>query len=170
MNSEDPLEHADIGETKTVHHTKTIRLINYTPDVYFGGDRIIDNLEVDDVKLVEADDGGKDIEVTWEGDVTKRLPRNWDKHNVPITEKEKKAARLKKWKQRLAVPVITLLGMGASTLVAFQIMNTVAGEIVINGEPLPPPTPGSIFFIFAITVVIYVFVIWTARGALPRKI
>jgi hypothetical protein len=57
---DDPLEGADIGETRTVKREQTLHGINYTPNEYFGGDRNSD-VELTDVEIIEAEDGIHDI-------------------------------------------------------------------------------------------------------------
>lgn len=134
--SDDPLDGAAVGEKRTVRRSKTIHGINFEPMAFVGQDREGD-VHIVEVEVIESDeDGCDDIRVTWEAEMMKTLPRRWDHCREPRTETERKEARRKRWLRRGAKAAAVLIPGGVSMAVALVVMNRVAGEMTINGEPV----------------------------------
>lgn len=167
MTDADPLEGADVGETRTVRETKTLHGINMEPDVYYGSDRFGET-RIADVEVVRGDDGeADDIRVTWEGDVTKALPRRWDYCREPRTAAEERAATRKKWLGRAAKAVGFLLPVGVATLVASHVMNGLSGDLTINGEPMVAPTAVELVPLVVMVMGLAAFFAWAVSGGIP---
>jgi len=161
----DVLDGADVGETRHVRQTDEFPI--YRPDEFSGSDRQTDAEPVD-LELIQTEYGGYDLCVTWEGDVTKRLPRNWDQCREPRTDAERKRARRAVWKRRVGAVLPIAFALGLSTLIAARIMNEVAGSATINGEPLFAPTVADLAVPVGLIVVIAYILIWAMSGGMPR--
>lgn len=134
-DEDDPLRHADVGETKTVRESKYFHGINYEPRVFHGSDRQ-GRSEIVDVEIVQNEHGEHDFKVTWEGDLTKRLPRNWDQANEPLTAEQERRARRRKWLGRIVTAGVILLPFGIAILATDAFMHLFFGEVTVNGEPV----------------------------------
>jgi len=159
---DDPLRHADVGETVTVRESKILHSINGKPDVFWGTDRQT-NSEVEIAELELTDDG--DIRVTWEAEMTKRLPRNWDYCEEPLTEEEAKKERRKSLLEAVgkAIPhAIALSLIGAVTVFVF---NAFPAEMIINGEPVGAPGSAD----FALVLGLIISMIWWVQR-MPRRL
>ena len=137
-NQSDPLDGADIGDSETVTVTRELWLGDLEADAAKGSDRSSES-EVIATEVVTDEFGEEYLAVSVRSDITKRLPRNWDYSQAPRTETERKQARREKWKRRVAgaLPLAGVLGL--SFAIAMRVMNTVAGKMTINGEPMGPP-------------------------------
>lgn len=168
---DDPLEHADIGTTHTIRKSKTLHSINYTPDEFFGSDRFPDHIDIVDVELVETDDMscGPDIKITWEGDVTKRLPRRWDYHAEPVTDAERKQARRVKWARRLITPAITLGTVVFAVFLATEVTRRAAGQMTINGEAVAAPSFASVVPSVVVLALLAWMIVYGLKGGFPRR-
>lgn len=162
MSENDPLDGADVGETKTVERSKTLHSATYEPGVYYGSDRI-GSAEIADVEIVEDEYGEDAIRVTWEGDLTKALPPNWDHHREPVTERELRQERRKKWKGRAGRAAQILIPAAICVGIAAHVMNTISGEVTMNGEPVGTPGFESIAFVFGLVVIIMLGVQYAPR-------
>jgi hypothetical protein len=165
--SVDPMENAAIGETYTIEETKTLHEVNYTPDVYFGSDRFADDIEVTSVELVELEDGMQGIEVTWNSEVTKRLPRRWDYHKGAVTESEKKRKSRRKWIARAATALSIAIPFGIALLIHNWMMGEIAGEMTINGEPMTPPTTLETLSVLLPVVLLTALLVYAISGGMP---
>ena len=135
MSADDPLEGADIGETVTVSETTDIWVGGLEADATEGSDRIADS-EVVGSEVVTDEYGDQHLRVTVESDVTKRLPRLWDRSDAPRTDSERAQARRKKW-GRWGVTALTtgstlLFGLAVTN----HLMRRLSGEVTINGAGL----------------------------------
>lgn len=169
-DTDDPLDGASIGETTTVTETVDLYGINMAPDVFFGSDRFGD-ADIVDVEIVET--GGEDynnLKVTWEGDMTKRLPRRWDYHREPVTETEKKAAARKKWLSRGIQAASLVIPLGLATAVATHMMGQLDGSMTINGEPLNAPTFAELAPAVLLVFLISAVIAWGMKGGFPGKV
>ena len=161
--SDDPLKNADVGEMQTVRESVELHTINFQPDVFRGSDRFVDT-EVADVEIVEDEYGDETLVVTFEGEVTKRLPRNWDYCREPRTVTEEKQARRSRWIQK-AIPIVSaLVASGVALAVFSRLMENFAGT-TIDGEPIQAPGPE--FYVGFILLV--VFLMWAIQY-LPGKV
>lgn len=151
--SDDPLEHADIGTTKTIRREKTLYSINYTPDIYFGHDRFVADDDLDPVDAWVDDDG--DIRVAWEAPVTKRLPRRW---NRTPTQEPPTSEPTGSGRRRFLKHAAILLGtMVPIMYVALQLTNRLTRNMTINSEPIGPLTlmdAVPIFLLFSLVTLL----------------
>jgi hypothetical protein len=168
----DPLENEDIGTTVTHAESTTLHGINCVPNTYFGSDRITGDIEIASIEVIEPERDGdlQDIRITWMADMTKALPRRWDRHNEPVTETEKKQARRRKWIGREITAVTTIGTVGFVLWLWNRIMQNMAG-VTLNGEPMTPPTTGEmivpVLFVFALATIIYIGLV---HGGFPGMI
>ena len=152
---DDPLRNADVGETKTVRESVELHTINFSPNTFYKTDRI-GACEAVDVEIAEDEDGSETVVVTFEGEVTKILPRNWDKSREPRTATEEKQARRTAWKRKVGTAAMFLIPAGVATFIASRMMASLEG-VHIAGEPVEPL--GVEFFItFALLVA---FIAWS---------
>jgi hypothetical protein len=167
-DDEDPLEHADVGETVTVTREKTLHSINFDPDVYYGGDRVGES-DVVDARLVENEYGNHDIVVTFEGDLTKTLPRRWDQCEEPRTEREEQREQKrqwrKKWSRRLSLAIGTVISIVVATFVTHRVMSRVAGEPPY--EEITAPGLGEVAGMAGGLLLFALFTMWAIQR-LPR--
>ena len=163
MTDQDPLEGADIGETVTLTETSEIWLGEIESDASFGSDRLSER-RLDDVELVTNEHGDKHLQITVESEVTKTLPRRWDYSQEPRTEREEVQARRNRWKRyaKNALPILGALVLSGA--IAVRITNSLAGEIVVNGEPLPPVAPVQMVLVFLIVILVTFGIQYLPRG------
>lgn len=168
--SDDPLRGADVGETKTVRRTVTLYGVNMEPDVYFGDDRF-GEARIVDVEIVEDErDGYCDyIRVTWEGDLTKRLPSRWDYCRQPRTRAERVAVSREKWIGRALKAIGFALPIGLSIGVAAWLTPKVTSSLTINGEPVTSPTPTDLTLVMLAFGGFFMMLIWALKWA-PGKV
>lgn len=163
-SDEDPLEHADVGETQTVTREVTINTIDYSPYVYYGTDRIGDADAVN-AELVETDDGYHDVVLTFEGEVTKTLPYRWDYCEEPRTEdeeqREQKRQWRKKWGRRVSVAVGFLIPAVVATFVTNSIMSRVAGQGPF--EEVAAPGLGEVAGMVALLMLFAAFIMYAIK-------
>lgn len=166
MTDHDPLRHADIGETTTVQKTVTLHSINYTPSEFFGDDRFSSDIDAD-VEVLDGDGDGPDIQITWTGDITKRLPRNWDHHTEPVTDTEHREARRQKWQQLIVSVGVILAPILVSAAIATWVTNRLMENLTINGNPMRTTTPVLDAISLGAIVVLAALVAYTASGMFP---
>jgi len=130
--TDDPLEGAGVGDTETVEHTAELWLGNLADDSTRGGDRFAEH-ELAGAEVRTNEYGDRVLHVTVQSDVTKRLPRHWDRerHDEP-------AAR--GWALRTAWFVA---GVAIATAVAHRLLDTLAGEAVTFDELALGLTPAA---------------------------
>lgn len=165
-DSDDPLEGAAVGETRTVTHEETFLGVDFEPREFWGTDRVSD-ASIQEVEIIEHDDRADDLRVVWEGEVTKTLPRNWDDvSQTPPTASEKTARRLARYASKL-IPVVVVAGAFA---LAMNITNAVfeGADISVNGEPIVPAPEPSIWITVALFGLLGWIIIYAVSGGLPR--
>jgi len=162
QQSTDPLDGADVGETKTVRDTVELHAIDFEPDVFWG-DRI-GSSEIENVDVVEDEYGDQKLVVTFEGELTKALPRRWDSYREPVTDAEEAAQRRRKWEKNAARAVAVVAPLGLALFITNHVMQQMTG-ITINGEPMQPPSPEM----FAVIIGLALFFMW-ALQRLPGRI
>lgn len=166
----DPLDGADIGETVAVREPMTLHAINFShPDVFRGSDRY-GYPDIADVELVENDEGYHDIRIIWEGEVTKQLPRRWDRRAEPVTEREKRQARRRTWAKRIGGALSFLLPWALVVGVAWHVMGAVSSNMTINGEPMAAPDPTSFAVTAGLVVVLAAIIHWGVNGGFPGTV
>lgn len=137
MTDDDPLAGADVGETVTISEETTH--YHLTPDELRGEDRFADV----EIEAVHYDPEYDKTHIEWDVEVTKALPPRWDYCREPLTDAARRRERLS---QRLhQIWQFSVLG-GTGILVTFvahAIMSQLAGELVINGEPMAAPPDGA---------------------------
>jgi hypothetical protein len=167
-SDEDPLKHADVGETHTLTREVKINTIDYSPDVYYGTDRIGDADAVN-AKLVETDDGYHDVVLTFEGEVTKQLPYRWNYCEEPRTEdeeqREQKRQWRKKWSRRLSLAIGTVIPVVVATFVTHSVMSRIAGQGPF--KEVAAPGLGEIAGMVGGLMLFAAFIMWAIQR-LPR--
>lgn len=170
MTADDPLDGADVGETRTVRRSKTLHGINFEPCEFYGSDRQAD-IRITDLEVVEDEREGyaDDVRITWEADLTKRLPRNWDRHTEPVTAGEKRQQRRKKWLGRIAQAAALAIPFGIASAIAAYTAQGLEG-MTINGEPMTVPP-----FVELLPALLLVFglaglIMWTIRGGFQGRV
>lgn len=167
---DDPLDGAPIGQTETVTETQTLRGINYVPDEFFGHDRF-GEFGIADVEVIESAEGDvDDIRVTWEGEMTKQLPRRWDQHNEPVTDEEKQQARRRKWLGWLSRAAVFVVPLGLISTIAVKLTQEVSRELVINGEAATPPSMIDAVPVFILVLVMAGIIHIGIEGGFPGKV
>lgn len=170
--TDDPLDGAVIGETHTIRETQTLHGINMGPDVFWGSDRFGD-ADIVDVEIIETgDEDYNDIKVTWEGDITKRLPRRWDYHREPVTEAEKRTAARRKWLGRAAHALAVIVPVGLATWIGTHVTNAALSGMTINGEPMggTATTVVDTASLVLIVMAISALIIYGMKGGFPGKV
>ena len=152
---DDPLRNADIGETKTVRESVELHTINFSPDTFYKSDRI-GRCEAVDVQIAEDEDGSETVVVTFEGELTKILPRNWDKSSEPRTAAEEKQSRRAVWKRRAATAAMFLVPVGIATYLTSTVMEQIAGQS-IHTEPIQPPG----IEVYFVMILMIAFLAWS---------
>jgi hypothetical protein len=151
-DTDDPLEGADVGETRHVERSKHFHGINFEPQDFFGSDRLGD-AKITNVEIVENGDGqADDFIVTWEGDVTKTLPRRWDECREPRTAEEETRARRRAWLRRAAKTASLAIPLGIATAVTYHIMSGL--DLTMNGVEVGAPSITGMVGIFALMMLL----------------
>lgn len=171
-DNRDLLRHADVGTTVTHRESKTLHSINYTPSSYFGSDRLVGDIDIVDVELIETDDNscGPDIKVTWEGEVTKKLPPRWDRHTEPRTDTERRRDRRRRW-GGIAIRVVAFFApLVAAFWLTMETMERLAGSMTIKGEPLAVPPTTDIVVMFGLFGGLAAIIFWGLNGGFPGRV
>jgi hypothetical protein len=157
-DTDDPLEGADVGETRHVERSKHFHGINFEPQEFFGSDRLGD-AKITNVEIVENGDGkADDFIVTWEGDVTKTLPRRWDECREPRTPEEETQARRWKWLRRGIQAVSVAVPMAIAVGVSHYLMQGL--DLTMNGVDVGAPTAGMTLSIFMLVMLMFAIIRW----------
>ncbi|QKG91668.1 hypothetical protein HPS36_01960 [Halorubrum salinarum] len=158
MSEEDPLDGVGICETEIVHEENLHHGINSVPDSFFGSDRLCDDYDIVEIEVVEREGDVNDFIVHWEGEVTKRLPRYWDRATEPRTEREKRQQRREEWGRKAISALATVFPLGIGFAVAVGVSRRL-GSITINGETVAlAPSVSDLFAVALIVVVALLFV------------
>lgn len=157
--AQDPLEGADVGETRTVRRSKTLYGMDMEPMEFFGGDRQQD-VRIADVEVVEDERDGycDDVRITWEADLTKTLPRNWDRCNEPRTADEERQERRWKWIGRGLKAAGILLPFAGAAWIATYLTNATLAGMTIDGEPVQPVGVEAALPVMALAVLLVVYI------------
>lgn len=151
----DPLEGADVGETRTVNRETTVPGIDLEPREFWGRDRQRELSNVD-VDLVQNDeDDIPDVKVTWEAEVTKNLPPKWDQCNEPRTPEEERQERRWKWISRGVKAAGVLLPLAGAAWLATYLTNATLAGMTIDGEPVSPVGVEAALPVIALAVLMY---------------
>lgn len=159
----DPLKGADVGETRTVRESVELHTIDFEPRVFWGSDRI-GEAEVENVDVVEDEDGSKKIVVEFEGELTKALPRRWDSYREPLTEAEEKAQRRREWGKNVLRVFGVLVPLGLGVFITNHVMGQMSGT-TIDGEPIQAPG----IEVYVVLIGFALFFLW-ALQRLPGRI
>lgn len=167
-DGDDPLDGADVGETRTVTRSKTLHGIDMEPREFWGSDRMADR-RIADVEVVENSEGEPiDVELTWEADLTKTLPPRWDYCREPRTEEEEANARRKKWLARVAQGIAIALPIGVASALMYGIAPAFE-NVTINGEAMAV-NPASMVTTALLVVGFASVMMWAVRRGLPGKV
>jgi hypothetical protein len=161
----DPLKNADIGTTERIERTITIHGVDVASGDCFASDRICGEIGVENIQVVENEYGNEDVEITVAADVTKQLPRRWDRRAEPATAEEKQTARRKRWLRRGGKAVATLLPIAATGLIATTVMQSMSGTI--NGEPMTPPSTMEVMTMLGLMTLLVAIIMWGVNGGFP---
>ena len=166
----DPLEGAAVGETRTVrvtdHDSPWYRTAT---DVFSGSDRDCGPIRLVDAR-VEGDPGNEDLILEWEVDVTKQLPRGWDRpitdhpryvRDQPQTTKQR-ARHLVGKALSIVLPVGFAFGIAA---LIFDRMEPI--ELTINGETTTFPLSLSEMAPVLMTVALFTIFLMVIIPYLP---
>lgn len=169
-DTDDPLDGADVGETRTVRRSTTLHGIDMEPQEFWGSDRLADR-RIADAEVVENSEGDPiDVALTWEADLTKTLPPRWDYCRDPRTEEEEAAARRKKWlgrsKKAVGFAVVPLVAW----LPAMWFTSQLTQNMTINGQPIGPVGPTEVVISLAILAIAIVVTLFGVYGSLPRRV
>lgn len=161
MSDEDPLYHADVGETIEIEETETIETINMRQPGQPDREDRVGDVEVTSAEVVEREGKPNVIQYTWEGELTKALPENWDQE--PWTRPESQTGSGSSlWANIASV----LIGTAVAGIVGFHTFNRIFEELTINGQDYGSPSPsifGAIAWIYGGLLVIAI--VWSAiRG------
>jgi hypothetical protein len=157
-DSDDPLDGADVGETRHVERSKHFHGTNYEPREFYGSDRLGDP-KITDIEIVEGEDGNADdFIVTWEGDMTKTLPRRWDSCREPRTHEEETQARRRKWLRRGIQAVSVAVPMAIAVGVSHYLMQGL--DLTMNGVDVSAPTAGMTLSIFILGMLMFAIIRW----------
>jgi hypothetical protein len=157
-DTEDPLEGADVGETRHVERSKHFHGINFEPRELHGSDRLGD-ATITNIEIVEGDDGeADDFVVTWEGDMTKTLPRRWDSCREPRTPEEETQARRRKWLRRGIQTISVAVPMAIAVGVSHYLMRGL--DLTMNGVDVGAPTAGMALSIFLLGMLMFAIIRW----------
>lgn len=135
---DDPLRHADVGETVTVRRSVDLHTAEVKPSVFYGTDRFGDG-EVDAIKVAEDEYGDEVVRIAFKGDLTKALPPRWDHVNEPLTDSARRSERRRRWGLRLAKWGSMALVFAVAGAIAHYVMQGLT-DLTINGEPMQPLT------------------------------
>lgn len=133
MTDDDPLEHADVGQTESIEEDVTIWQRRHEPNVFEGRDRVGD-AEITDVEFVEDEYGERCLKLTYRGEVTKTLAPNWDHCEEPRNAAEAKQQRRATWAQKLATGIGIAFGLFVIPAISVVFVNDALSKITINGE------------------------------------
>jgi len=160
----DPLDGADVGETKTVRNTSQLWLGRLASEDGAGSDRFADHRLVD-ATVVTDEYGDEMLRVTVESDVTKRLPHRWDTCREPRTDDERASQRRATWVRRGITAVATAIPLAIGVVVTNAVARSM-GSVTMNGETVTMPTGVELAPVVAI-VAIVVAIVYGIRY-LPR--
>jgi len=168
MTSEDPLDGADIGETREVTVEQTHHGINFAPGEFVGRDRE-GHHDITRVEIIDPEFEGdySDIRVVWKGELTKTLPPNWDHHTDPGTDTETRRSRRDKWATRVVKTVSTVVVFAVVGGIATAVTNEMAQGMTVNGEQLPMVGFSEVLPVLFIGVIIWA-ILWS--GVLPGRV
>ncbi len=170
MSENDPMDGAEIGETRTVRERIDLPVINFEPDVFYKSDRIgVSHIE--DIDIVENEYGDEMLRVTFEGDLTKCLPRRWDQ---PITDhprnrRVKADSGTGRIKQLLVSAVGFFIPFGFALGLSVWLMRLMDPvTITINGESSTFPPAITELVPVVVLVMVIGLIVWVGlNGGFP---
>lgn len=166
--SDDPLDGADVGETRAVRESVDLHTAEFRPAAFYGTDRIGTG-DVAGIEVVEDEYGDEVVRVDFEGDLTKALPPRWDYCAEPVTEEQRRSERRWRWASRLGRWGVHAAMFGVSVLIAHRLMQDVAGKLTVNGEPMHAPTLPELAAPFAVLFLLLVVFEAVVIPRLPRR-
>lgn len=132
MSSDDPLADADIGESITVEATAEMWAGDLAADAVRGTDRFATH-DIAGVEVRTNERGNQVLEVTVRSDVTKQLPRRWDRapRDTPT------ASEPSRWRQLGGLLLGAALATGVSVALTKRMLGALAGETVMFPDTAP---------------------------------
>jgi hypothetical protein len=162
-----PLDGADIGTRESIE-TAEFRHCRL-PDELHGDDRSVEDLDVE-AAITTTHDGWVDLQLTWEGEAVKRLPRNWDYHAEPVTEAEKRHARRQRWGRVIGKALAFAIPAVLSMAVATRAVQELSQSMTVNGQSVTEPTLASTLLTVGPILLVATIIWWGMSGGLPRRI
>ena len=161
MSDDDPLADADIGETATVEATTELWAGDLAADAVRGSDRFASH-DIATVEVRTNERGSQVLDVTVRSDVTKQLPRRWDRapRGTPT------ASTPSRWRHVGGLLLGAAVALGVSVALTQRMLGALAGETVT----FPDAAPTLLDLAPAIGVIVLLTVgIGTILSYLPAK-
>jgi len=132
MSSDDPLADADIGESITVEATAEMWAGDLAADAVRGTERFATH-DIAGVEVRTNERGNQVLDVTVRSDVTKQLPRRWDRapSDTPT------ASEPSRWRQLGGLLLGAALATGVSVALTKRMLGALAGETVMFPDTAP---------------------------------
>lgn len=166
-SDEDPLENAPVGETTRQQFEQTLEYFEPLYDEFGGLDRDFD-AHVAGIEVVETEECTPEIRVQWEADVTKTLPYGWDSQQTP-TPTTGAEGRLQAWKPVIVRAVVFLNSLAICGAIMNFVMQSLAGDLTVNGEPFVAPDPAFTWGLVGIVGILALIINWAISGGLPPR-
>jgi len=162
--TDDPMDGAAVGETRTLTHEVDIYPVDYEPREWFGDDRNREQLRIADTEAVTDEYGDEQLRVTFAADVTKQLPESFDTVASvdSVTPPEPTL-----WDRVPTEVVPVLVGIGVSGAVGYTVMGSLSNAATINGEPVTAPSPMAMIIMMALIGIVYLALVFVARSWEP---
>jgi hypothetical protein len=128
----DPLADADIGETATVEATTELWAGDLAADAVRGSDRFASH-DIATVEVRTNERGNQVLDVTVRSDVTKQLPRRWDRtaRDTPT------ASTPSRWRHVGGLLLGAAVALGVSVALTQRMLGALAGETVTFPDAAP---------------------------------
>jgi len=167
-DSDDPLENAPIGETTTQQFEQTLDCFGPLYREFGGSDRDFD-ADVADIEVVDTGYGTPEIQVTWEADVTKTLPRHWfSLSRTPSESSSDLHSKLSRYDTAIVSAGTIAFTSVVVAVITNNVLESMAGT-TINGEPITVPPDVSIWLaVFSAGIFLWI-IRWAVSGGLPPQ-
>jgi len=132
MSDDDPLADADIGETATVEATTELWVGDLAADAVRGTDRFATH-DIAGVEVRTDERGEQVLDVTVRSDVTKQLPRRWDR----TARATPTASTPSRWRHIGSLLLGAAVVTGVAVALTQRMMGAVAGETVTFADTAP---------------------------------
>lgn len=137
-DTDDPIKHVGVGQTRGVELTDERSFWFECPDEFVGFDRRAENIAVD-TEITFDENGEEVIRTTYRADVTRNVPKLpywWDdglQLDADGTLEREKPTPLR-WQALKAAALVGPFAIAAG--ITEVVMRGISGEITVNSEPL----------------------------------